>query len=48
MPAAIIGIDVMWPLMNNIDTIERLLLGTITAEEAAQELHNTISLWLIE
>jgi len=48
MPAAIIEMDVMWPIVNNPGAVEQFILGLATAETTAQELHNIISLWLIE
>jgi len=48
MPAAVMDIDAMWPIFVNSNAVEQFLLGIATAETTAQELHNIISLWLIE
>jgi len=48
MPAAIFDSDVSALLENNPEILDLFLRGITSAEAATQELHNMISLWLIE
>ena len=48
MPAQVIEAELLWLLDDNPNVFMDFFMGVTTAQETARDLHNMVSLWLIE